>query len=90
MNNDLRKASKKDFEKDFFKLINNAGCGKTMESLRKHRDIRLVTTEARRNLLVSERNHHTKKHFSENVLAMEMRKTQILLLLLLLTNISTG
>ena len=50
-----------------------------MENVRKHRDIKLVTTESRRNYLVSEPNYHTTKFFTENVLAIEMRKTQILM-----------
>ena len=50
-----------------------------MENARKHRDIKLVTTESRRNYLVSEPNYHTTKFFTENVLAIEMRKTQILM-----------
>ena len=79
MNTDLRKKAKNDFEKDFFKLMNNAVFGKTMENVRKHRDIKLVTTERRRNYLVSEPNYHTTKFFTENLLAIEMRKNQILM-----------
>ena len=67
MNTDLRKKAKTDFEKDFFKLMSNADFGKTMENLRKHRDIKLVITERRRNYLVSETIFHT-------LLAVEMKK----------------
>ena len=77
MNTELRKKAKNDFEKDFFKLMNNAVFGKTMENLRKHRDIKLVTTDKRRNRLVSEPNYHTTKWFSENLLAVEMKKTKV-------------
>ena len=79
MNTDLRKRAKKDFEKDFFKLMNNTVFGKTLENVRKHRDIKLVITERRRNYLVSEPSYHTTKFFSENVLAIKMKRMQILL-----------
>ena len=77
MNTELRKKAKNDFEKDFFKLMNNAVFGKTMENVRKHRDIKLVTTDKRRNQLVSEPNYHAIKCFSENLLAIEMKKTKV-------------
>ena len=67
MTTGLRTEAKNDFEKDFFKLMDNAIFGKTMENVRKHRDIKLVTTDKRRNQLVSEPNYHTTKWFSENL-----------------------
>ena len=74
MDTDLRKKAKSDFEKDFFKLMINAVFGKSMENVRKHRDIKLVTTGRRRNYLVSEPNYHTTKFFTEHLLAIEMKK----------------
>ena len=71
---DLRKKGKNDFEKDFFKLKNNAVFWKNMENVRKHGDIKLVTAEIRRSYLVSEPNYHTTKFFSENLLALEIKK----------------
>ena len=63
MNTDLRKKAKNNFEKYFSKLINNAVFGKIMENVRKHRDIKLVTTEERRNYLVPELNYYTTNIF---------------------------
>ena len=71
MNIKLRKNGENNFEKDF-KLMNNEVFEKTTENTRKHRDIKLVTTEARRNDLVSEPNDHTINFFSENLLAIEI------------------
>ena len=76
MNTKLRKEAKNDFEKGFFKRMNNSVFGKTMENVRKHRDIKLVTTDEKRNKLVSGPNYHTTKRFSENLLAIEMKKKQ--------------
>ena len=78
MSTDLRKKENNDFEKYFFKLMNNAVFGKNMENVRKHRDIKLVTTERRRNYLVSEPNYHTTKVFTEHLLAIEMKKRRYL------------
>ena len=77
MNTKLRTEAKNEFEKYFFKLMNNYLFGKTMENVRKHRDIKLVTTEEKRIKLVSEPNYHTTKQFSENLLAIEMKKTKV-------------
>ena len=77
MNNELRTEAKNDFEKDFFKLMHNAVFGKTMENVRKHRDIKFITTNKRGSQLASEPNHHTTKYFSENLLAIEMEKTKV-------------
>ena len=74
MNTEYRMNAKNDFDKDFFKLMNNADFGKTMENVRKHRDIKLVTNDTKRNKLVPEPNYHTAKWFSENLLAIEMKK----------------
>ena len=77
MNAELRKQAKNDFEKDFFQLMNNSVFGKITENVRKHRDIKLVTTGKRRNQLVSEPNYRTTKGFSENLLAIAMKKTKV-------------
>ena len=76
INTKLRTEAKNEFEKDFFKLMNNAVFGKAM-NVRNHRDTKLVTTDEKRNKLVSEPNYHTTKHISENLLAIEMRKTKV-------------
>ena len=74
MNTELRKQVKNEFEKVFFRLMNNSVFEKPMENVRKHRDIKLVATDKRRNQLVSEPNYHTTKWFSENLLATELKK----------------
>ena len=71
MNKDLRKKAKNYFKKDFFKLMKSVVFGKTMENMRKHRDIKLVTIERRRNYLLSEPNYHTTKFFTEYLLVMK-------------------
>ena len=65
MNTKLRTEAKNGFEK------------KTMENVRKHRDIKLITRNGRRNHLVSEPNYHTTKMFLENLLAIEMKKIKV-------------
>ena len=73
----LRKKAKNDFEKDFLKLMNNTVFQKTMEIVRKHRDIKLITTERRKNYLMSEANYHTTKVFTKKLLTIEMKQTQM-------------
>ena len=77
VNTELRKKATNDFEKDFFKLMNNAVFGKTMENVRKHRDIKLVKTDKKRNKLVSEPNFHTVKLIDNNLTIIEMRKVKV-------------
>ena len=78
MNTELRKDAKNDFEKDLFKLMNyNSVFGKTMDNIRKRRDIKLVTTDKKRNKLVSEPNYHTINLISEDLSITEMKKTKV-------------
>ena len=75
MNTELRKKTRNDFEKDFFKLMNYSVFGKAMENVRNHRDIRVVTTNKQRSMLASELNYHSTKYISKDLLIMVMRKT---------------
>ena len=77
MNTELRKVASNDFEKDFYKLMNNAVFGKTMENVRKHRDIKLVTTDKKRSKLVSEPNYHTMDYILKDLSIIEIKKTKI-------------
>ena len=77
MNTDQRKDAKNDFEKDIFKLMNNPAFGKTMENVRNHRDIKIVTTNKRRSILASEPNYHSTKCISKDLLIMEMSKVEV-------------
>ena len=63
--------------KDFFKLMNNSVFGKTMENVRKHRDIKMVTMDKRRSILASEPNYHSTKYISKDLLITEMKKTEV-------------
>ena len=77
MNTELRKKASNNFEKDFFKLMNKVVFGKTMENVRKHRDIKLVKSDHERNKLVSEPNYHAMKLISENLSIIEMKKMKV-------------
>ena len=77
MNTELRKLARNDFEKDLFKLMNNSVFGKTMENIRKHRDIKLVRMDKKRSKMVSEPNYHTINLISEDFPIPEMKKTKV-------------
>ena len=79
MNTKLRTKARNDFEKEFFKLMNNLVFGKTMENVRNHRDIKLVTTNVQRKRYVSNPNYHACKQFDEELMAIEMNKTRVLM-----------
>ena len=68
--------------------MDNAVFRKTMENARKYRKTKLLTTERRKKYLVSDPNRHTIKLFTENVLAIEMRKTRILIIKLVYLGLS--
>ena len=76
MNTELGKLAKDDFEKDLFKLMKNAVFGKTMENIRKHRNITLVTTDKKRKKFVSEPSYHTMNYISEDLSIIEMKRTK--------------
>ena len=77
MNTELRKLAKDDFEKDLFKLMNNVVFGRTMENIRKHRDIKLVTTDKKKSKLVLELNYHTMNYISKYLSIIEMNQTKV-------------
>ena len=77
MNTELRMKAKNDFENFFLKLMDNAVFGKTIENIRKHRDVKLVISDKRRSILVSESNYHTRKHISEDLMIIEMKKLKV-------------
>ena len=77
MNTKLRKEATNDFIKDLFKLTSNSVFGKTMENVRNHRDIKIVTTNRQRNRFASEPNYHTTKRISKDLLIIEMKKVEV-------------
>ena len=77
MNTKFKDCRKNEFEKDFFKLMNNSVFGETMENVRNHRDIKLVTPNKQRNKFASEPNYHTTKYISEDLLIMEIKKVEV-------------
>ena len=77
MNTKLTTMAKNNFEKDFFKLMNNSVFGKTIKNVRNHRDIKLVTTNKQRNKFASASNYRSTKYISEDFLIIEMKKTKV-------------
>ena len=71
--------AKNEFEKDFFKLMNNSVFGKTMGNVRGRRDVKLIVTEKRRKKLVSKPNYDSCKQFTNDLMAIEMGKTEVLM-----------
>ena len=76
---ELTKIAKNGSEKYFSKFMNNTVVGKTMENVRKHKNIKLITTETRRNYLVSEPKYHKTKSFSKDLLPIQMKKTRTII-----------
>ena len=72
-------AATNDFEKDFFKLMNNSVFGKTMENIRKHRNIKLVTTEEKYLRTVMKPNFKSGVLFGENLMGCEMGKIKVVM-----------
>ena len=77
LNTKLRKDAKNEFEKDFFKLMNNTVFGKTMENIRNHKDINLVTSDKKYLKYVMKPNFKDGHPFSKHLLAVEMGKGEI-------------
>ena len=76
-NTNLRTKAKNNFEKDFFKLMNNSVFGKTMENIRNRVDVKLVNTEEKFKKLVAKPNFRSRKIFSENLISVHMKKTSL-------------
>ena len=77
LNTELRKKAANDFEKDFYKIMCNAVFGKIMQNVRSEKNIKLVTTDNQRNKLISQPNFYSSKWFSNNLLAIEMKKVKV-------------
>ena len=77
MNTELKKEAKNDSEKDFYELTNNSVFGKTMENVRNYRDLIIITSEKKRERLVSEPNYRAYKNFSDSLMTIEMKKAKV-------------
>ena len=78
-NTQLRTRATNDFEKDFFKLMNNSVFGKMMENIRKHRNIKLVTTEEKYLCTIMKPNFKSGVRFGENLMGCEMGKIKVIM-----------
>ena len=78
-NTNLRAMTKNNFEKDFYKLMNNSVFGKAMENLRNRVDVRLVNTKEKLRKLVAKPNFKSRKIFNENLVSVHMKKTSLLM-----------
>ena len=76
-NTKLRAQAKNNFEKDFFKLMNNSVFGKTIENIRKRVDVKLVNTEEKFKKLAAKPNYDGRKIFNENLISVHMKKTSL-------------
>ena len=76
-NTNLRAKAKNNFEKDFYKLMNNSVFGKTMENIRNRVDVKLVNTKEKLRKLVAKPNYKGRKIFSENLVSVHMKKTSL-------------
>ena len=77
LNTSLRTKASNDFEKDFFKLMNNSVFGKTMENIENRVDVKLVTNEKDAIKLTSKPNHDNRTIFEENLIAIHMKRTRL-------------
>ena len=77
MNTNLRTQAKNNFEKDFFKLMNNSVFGKTMENIRNRVNVKLVNTKEKLRKLVSKPNFKSRNIFNENLVSVHMKKTSL-------------
>ena len=77
LNTNLRAKSKNDFEKDFFKLMNNSVFGKTMENIRNRVDVRLINTKEHAEKFIVKPNYEGRTIFDSNLVAIHMKKTKI-------------
>jgi hypothetical protein len=78
-NTDLRTKAKNDFEKDFFKLMNNSVFGKTIENIRNRVDIKLCSNEKKVEKLIAKPNFESRTTFAENLVAIHMKKRKLCL-----------